>query len=261
MGSADLTKYIKEKLSQGYDNDTIYATLSKKGCDKTKIELAINEISSKKPLKKAKNTKPPSSPLLNLLLNPSKFFTNTNINLINSIKYISYSFLMVFLIRILIRSIQSTIQNKPLKELFMLLLTETVYLLFFFIAIALFFTILAVTCLFLFSFINKTCNLLLVLTLLIFSAVPYLLISSISSLGIYNMLVLANINIGFLNINIFLLWSMFLFSIALSKNLDVSLRNTTLLVFIPFLLLSAVLTLVFYDITKINLLWLVFESF
>lgn len=257
MLNRNLADYIQEKLAIGYDINTIKNVLVGWGYNINDINKAISSLGS---LKGQEGITKHLS-LADLFLKPGRFFEDFDYNVKRALKYFLLAFFVVFLVQTIIIFVKNIIGG-GIRNALILILTNTLVLLLFIFVLCLFLVLLVMVYFVLFGYMLKTgISFSLLFAMLFFSLLPYILSNSISGLGVYNLIGLVNVSIGFLNINLFFLWSLLLFSLAISRNLGVGFGKSIFFVFIPFLLVMGLLILVFYDIVRINLLWLVFEKF
>jgi len=267
MLNTNLERYIKENLSKGYDINTLRSTLVKWGYNINDIDPIITKlIKSKKP-QQPQETEPQSpkkeNNFLNIFLRPTTFFENpNNYSFKKSLKYLSYSVLVFFLTNPSIPFLIGLFKKNSIALLLATILTNTLSNFLFLLSLSIF-CILLVTLLFLsFKYLVKTeLSFNSLLTILLFSLTPYILINSINNLNLYPLISLTSVSIGFLNINAFFVWSLFIFSLGASKKSGIDFKKNFVFVFVPFLVLMAILIVVFLSAVKLNFLWFVLEKF
>lgn len=265
MINKNLADYIKEKLAMGYDINTIRSALFKWGYNLNDVDQTIHSLYYPEyyPREQEKPKTKKEHNLLNFFFKPNNFFDNQkNYSLKKAMKYFLFSFLILFLTQPTIIFFKNLFENKNIDYILTSILTRILGALFFLLSIALFFIVLLGIYFILFKYwLKLDISFSLLLTILLFSLVPYILINSINNLALYNIITLFNVSIGFFNINIFLLLSLTLFSLGLSKNQSIEFKKSLFYTFVPFILLTAFIILIFHDVVKINLLGIIFEKF
>jgi hypothetical protein len=252
MGS--LSQYIQDKVKSGYSSDIIKRSLIGWGYNPRYVDEAINSIDKEEdPLPQKDNG------IIDVFFGPNRFFESSpKYNLKKGIIY----FLIFCIISFLVQTVVLLVRNLLLKEpVQVVILTNFVYSIVYMMSFLLLFTILIFVYWLLCKFLLKTeINLSYFYTALFFSLLPFIILNSISGFEFYNIIGIVNISFGVFNVNLFLLWGLFLMALALSKQ-NLSFGKALLLVFVPFLLLIGLLTFLFYDVVKINILWFMFQKF
>ena len=144
---------------------------------------------------------------------------------------------------------------KKTENVFVLILANVIFSMFFLASLAVFFGVLALIYYFLFNRLFKIdLGVKPILTTLFFSLIPYILINSFSNTLLYNIITVFNVSIGFLGINFFFLWSFLLFFFGLSNNMGINIKQGLIYIFIPFISFLIVVLFVFSGSIRINVL-------
>ena len=261
MFNKNLASYIQGKLSTGYNINAIRGALYRWGYNPIDVDQTIQSIYSSKKSESLAIKK--ENKLIELLFKPGNFFEDPiSYDLKKSMHYFLNSFLVVLLIQSLIPFLLGFLSNKPINLILASLLTNLSALVLFVVSLSFVFVILLFVYFFLSKHILKLdIKISLFFPLLFFSLLPYIVVNSVGNTFLYNLISVFNLSFGFFSVNIFLLWSLLLFSLGLSKTIGISFKKGAALVFVPFFLFLSILILLFYNATRLNLLWLVFEKF
>jgi hypothetical protein len=248
-------------LGRGYDINTIKPSLIKWGYNVSDIDAAISDIYGYNQQTTQVGVGLDYVNLRGLLFKPKSFFS-MDLDLKKGIKYFLYSFLFFLLVNPIMVGLSGFLSGEYADYIFESLLTALVGGLIYLISIILFF-------IFLFGIyflVFKTIFPLRVewkfmITLILFSLVPYILTNAFRGVLIYDILSLINVNVGFFNINIFFIWSMLLFVWGFSHHNNISFKDSMTYVFVPFCVLFILMILIFYDVISLNLVSFVFQKF
>ncbi len=265
MPQTNLKEYIKNNLEKGYGLNTIRIALLRWGYSPKDTDPILVKLMQQTPETNDNQTNKSEiqNPFLKLIINPNAFFEETDTYQLNkSMKYLFYSFLVFFIFNPLILFTINLIKKNKSSILIATLLTNTISNLFFSISLLILCSLfLGAVFLTLRFAIKRAPNPRMMISSFSFSIVPYILINSLSNLDFYPIVSIISMNIGFLNLNVFFLWSLALFSLAISKNMNIDYKRTLVLVLIPFFVLLGIIILSFFSAIKAGLLGLVFEVF
>jgi len=260
MPQKNLKDYVKDKLGKGYSTFTIKKALLKWGYKEENVDMVFSSLL---PLGKQKAAEEHHKGQFSLFVRPGSFFSErSDLGIHKAVRYFLHAFLIFFAIQFLITLLAGIFARGEGYFIPAALLANVLTSLLFLLSILIFSSLLAGLCFFSSKYIfQERMDFLLILTILLFALVPYVLISSLRSLEVYGIISLLGVSIGVLDINIFFLWSLFLFSLGMSKSLGLSVKKGVLFVLVPFAFLMAALAFASYGALRARFLWLVFERF